>query len=123
MKFILIHTDGYSIDCDDSYKTIDEARQEMNRQYNENIPIGGLVPEWEDMSFINMMMLLSILMAKRFTYGGFIMKKFLEHLKEKGYKISGSKAFLLGVEFTICSGYIHTAIGRQKSYWLELKKD
>ena len=60
-------------------------------------------------------------MAKRFTYGGFIMKKFLEHLKEKGYKISGSKAFLLGVEFTICSGYIHTAIGRQKSYWLELK--
>lgn len=49
MKFILIHTDGYSIDCDDSYKTIDEARQEMNRQYNENIPIGGLVPEWEDM--------------------------------------------------------------------------
>ena len=53
MKFILIHTDGYSIDCDDSYKTIDEARQEMNRQYNENIPIGGLVPEWEDMSFIN----------------------------------------------------------------------
>ena len=25
----------------------------MNRQYNENIPIGGLVPEWEDMSFIN----------------------------------------------------------------------
>lgn len=53
MKFILIHTDGYSIDCDDSYKTIDEARQEMNRQYNENIPIDGLVPEWEDMSFIN----------------------------------------------------------------------
>ena len=48
MKFILIHTDGYSIDCDDSYKTTDEARQEMNRQYNENIPIGGLVPEWED---------------------------------------------------------------------------
>lgn len=43
------------------------------------------------------------------------MKKFLEHLKEK--------LFLLGVEFTICSGYIHTAIGRQKSYWLELKKD
>ena len=49
------------------------------------------------------------------------MKKFLDRLKDKGYKISGSKAFLLGVEFTICSGY--TAIGRQKSYWLELKKD
>lgn len=31
------------------------------------------------------------------------------------------KAFLLGVEFTICSGYIHTARGRQKSYWLKLK--
>lgn len=41
------------------------------------------------------------------------MKKFLDRLKDKGYKISGSKAFLLGVE--------HTAIGRQKSYWLKLK--
>lgn len=51
------------------------------------------------------------------------MKNFLDRLKDKGYKISGSKASLLGVEFTICSGYIHTAIGRQKSYWLELKKD
>lgn len=28
------------------------------------------------------------------------MKKFLDRLKDKGYKISGSKAFLLGVEFT-----------------------
>ena len=27
------------------------------------------------------------------------MKKFLDRLKDKGYKISGSKAFLLGVEF------------------------
>ena len=51
------------------------------------------------------------------------MKKFVDRLKDKGYKISGSKAFLLGVEFTICSGYIHTARGRQKSYWLELEKD
>ena len=49
------------------------------------------------------------------------MKKFLDRLKDKGYKISGSKAFLLGVEFTICFGYIHTAIGRQKSYCLKLK--
>lgn len=49
MKFILIHTDGYSIDCDDNYKTIDEVRREMNRQYNENIPMGGLTPEWEEM--------------------------------------------------------------------------
>lgn len=53
MKFILIHTDGYSIDCDDSYKTIDEARREMNRQYNEKIPTRGLAPEWEDLSSIN----------------------------------------------------------------------
>ena len=49
------------------------------------------------------------------------MKKFLDRLKDKGYKISGSKAFLLGVEFTICRGYIHTEIGKQKSYWLKLK--
>lgn len=49
------------------------------------------------------------------------MKKFLEHLKEKITKFLEVKLFLLGVEFTICSGYIHTARGRQKSYWLKLK--
>ena len=29
------------------------------------------------------------------------MKKFFDRLKDKGYKISGSKAFLLGVEFIL----------------------
>lgn len=57
------------------------------------------------------------------NYRSIYYEKISRSAKDKGYKISGSKAFLLGVEFTICSGYIHTAIGRQKSYWLELKKD
>lgn len=51
MKFILIHTDGYSIDYDDNYKNIDETRKEMIQQYEEHMPTGGLSPEWEDMSY------------------------------------------------------------------------
>ena len=53
MKCILVHTDGYSINYDDSHTTLDEARQEMSRQYNKYIPTGGLIPEWEDISFLN----------------------------------------------------------------------
>ena len=48
------------------------------------------------------------------------MNKFIQHLKEKGYKVIGDKAILLGKTFNICSGYIDTAMGKQKSYWLEL---
>lgn len=50
MKFVLIHTDGYFIEYDDSYPTLDEAKKEMKRQYFDNIPTGGLSPGWEDMS-------------------------------------------------------------------------
>ena len=53
MKFVLIHTDGYTIDYDDSHKTLDEARKEMKRQYDSNMPSDGLSPEWEDMSYCN----------------------------------------------------------------------
>lgn len=53
MTFILIHTDGYSIDCDNSYPTLDDARKEMKRQYNSNMPSDGLSPEWEDISYCN----------------------------------------------------------------------
>ena len=49
------------------------------------------------------------------------MNKFIQHLKEKGYKIFGNKAVLLETEFNICEGYKTTAMGRQKSYWLELE--
>lgn len=49
------------------------------------------------------------------------MNKFIQHLKEKGYKIYGNKAVLLETEFNICEGYKTTAMGRQKSYWLELE--
>ena len=33
----------------------------------------------------------------------------------------GDIVTLLGTEFKICSGYIETARGKQKSYWLELR--
>ncbi len=49
------------------------------------------------------------------------MNKFIQHLKEKGYKIYGNKAVLLETKFNICEGYKTTAMGRQKSYWLELE--
>lgn len=48
------------------------------------------------------------------------MNKFIQYLKEKGYKIYGNKAVLLEIEFNICEGYKTTAMGKQKSYWLEL---
>lgn len=49
------------------------------------------------------------------------MNKFIQHLKDKGYKVTGDKAVLFETEFKICGGYIDTARGKQKSYWLELK--
>ena len=49
------------------------------------------------------------------------MNKFIQHLKEKGYKIYGNKVVLLETKFNICEGYKTTAMGRQKSYWLELE--
>ena len=49
------------------------------------------------------------------------MNKFIQHLKEKGYKIYGNKAVLLETKFNICEGYKTTAMGKQKSYWLELE--
>ena len=49
------------------------------------------------------------------------MNKFIQHLKEKGYKIYGNKAVLLENEFNICEGYKTTAKGKQKSYLLELE--
>lgn len=49
------------------------------------------------------------------------MNKFIQHLKEKGYKIYRNKVVLLETKFNICEGYKTTAMGRQKSYWLELE--
>lgn len=48
------------------------------------------------------------------------MNKFLQRLKNKGYKINGDTATLLGVKFKICNGTIKTARGLKNSYWLEL---
>lgn len=50
-----------------------------------------------------------------------IMSRFIQRLKDKGYKVTGDIVTLLGTEFKICSGYIETARGKQKSYWLELR--
>lgn len=48
------------------------------------------------------------------------MKKYIEHLKSKGYKVSGNIAVLQNVRFKICEGKIKTAMGMQNSYWLEI---
>lgn len=48
------------------------------------------------------------------------MKHFLQYLKDKGYTINKNRATICGAEFRICAGYINTARGKQKSYWLEL---
>lgn len=50
-----------------------------------------------------------------------IMSRFIQRLKDKGYKVTGDAATLLGTEFKICGGYIETARGKQRSYWLELQ--
>lgn len=48
------------------------------------------------------------------------MNKFKEHLKWKGYVIKGEIAVIGEKAFKIHSGNIQTAMGIQKSYWLEL---
>ena len=47
------------------------------------------------------------------------MNRYIQHLKQKGYKIIGETAILLNKSFKICGGHIETATGIQKSYWLE----
>lgn len=53
MKYILVYTDGYSIDYDDSCTNLGEAQKAMECQYKDYLPLDGLSPEWEDMSYIN----------------------------------------------------------------------
>ncbi len=48
------------------------------------------------------------------------MSRFIKHLESKGYKVKDGKAILNSCSFKICTGYINTAMGKQKSYWLEL---
>lgn len=47
------------------------------------------------------------------------MQKYKEYLKSKGYKVIGDKAWLNGVKFGIREGTINTAMGEQKSHWME----
>ena len=48
------------------------------------------------------------------------MNKYVEHLKSKGYRVTGNIAVLRNERLKICNGKINTAMGIQKSYWLEL---
>ena len=48
------------------------------------------------------------------------MKKYIEHLKSKGYKVNGNIAVLQNVKFKICEGKVKTAMGTQMSRWLEV---
>lgn len=52
MQFILIKTDGYTIQHR-VYSSLDDAVKEMQSQYNDAIPNEGLLPEWEDLSYID----------------------------------------------------------------------
>lgn len=53
MVYILIHTDGYDIDCVDSCKDFDKLQNAMERQYENHVPLDGLSPEWADLSYID----------------------------------------------------------------------
>lgn len=44
------------------------------------------------------------------------MKKYIEHLKNMGYKVSGNIAVLQNVRFKICEGKVKTAMGIQHSH-------
>lgn len=52
MVYILIHTDGYDIDCVGSYKDFDKAQKAMECQYEDHMPLDGLSSEWADLSYI-----------------------------------------------------------------------
>lgn len=52
MQFIVIKTDGYTIQhriC----SSLSDAVKEMQSQYNDAIPNGGLLPEWKELSYID----------------------------------------------------------------------
>lgn len=52
MQFIVIKTDGYTIQHR-VYSSFADAVKEMQSQYNDAIPNGGLLPEWKELSYIN----------------------------------------------------------------------
>lgn len=53
MKYVLIHTDGYSIDYIDGCQKLEEVQKEMERQYDDHMPSDGLSPEWEEVSYLD----------------------------------------------------------------------
>lgn len=52
MQFILIKTDGYTIQHG-IYSSLADAVKEMQSQYNDAIPNGGLLPDWKELSYID----------------------------------------------------------------------
>lgn len=53
MKYILVYTDGYSIDYVDDYQKLEEVQKEMKRQYKDCMPSDGISPEWEEVSYLD----------------------------------------------------------------------
>lgn len=52
MSYILIKTDGYTIQHK-VYSSLAAAVKEMQSQYNDAIPNGGLLSEWKELSYID----------------------------------------------------------------------
>ena len=52
MIYILIKTDGYTIQHK-VYSSLAAAVKEMQSQYNDAIPNGGLLPVWKELSYID----------------------------------------------------------------------
>lgn len=48
------------------------------------------------------------------------MKRYIEYLKSRGYKVNGNIAVLQNVRFAICEGKIMTAMGMQNTHWLQI---
>lgn len=52
MSYILIKTDGYTIQHK-VYSSLAAAVKEMQSQYDDAIPNGGLLPEWKELSYVD----------------------------------------------------------------------
>lgn len=51
MKYILIETDGYSIETR-IFENLEDAQKQMKKQYTSWIPIGGLNNESKESSYL-----------------------------------------------------------------------
>ena len=54
MKFILIETDGYSIETR-TFENLEDAQKQMGKQYETWPPTGGLTDSYEESSYLGNM--------------------------------------------------------------------